>query len=137
MKVILLKDIKGVGKKFEEKNVADGYALNFLIPQKLAVSAVGPGGALVQELKEQDARHRAHNQQKLEESVGKISGQVVTLERRANEKGHLFEKITKEKLSELIGVEPEQILLVEPIQDLGTFEIGVGKTHFTLQVKRS
>ena len=39
MKVILLRDIKGVGKRYEEKNVSDGYAINMLIPKKLAVPA--------------------------------------------------------------------------------------------------
>ncbi len=53
MKVILLKDVKGIGKRFDEKTVSDGYALNFLLPQKLALVADKIGTAKVLELKSQ------------------------------------------------------------------------------------
>lgn len=59
MKVILLNDVKGVGKRFEEKDVADGYALNFLIPRKLALVADNAGRAKAEQMKVQsEARHR-------------------------------------------------------------------------------
>lgn len=53
MKVILLKDIKGVGKRFEEKNISDGYANNFLIPKNLAVPSTKHSEAMIKQLKEQ------------------------------------------------------------------------------------
>lgn len=114
--------------------MADGFAANKLFPQKLAVAANGQGAALVKQLKEQENAHRAEGLQKMEASLAKISGQTITLKMKANDKGSLFEKITREKLGEVIGVEASLIELKEPIKQTGTYEIPVGKTKFTLTV---
>ncbi len=135
MKIILLRDVKGVGRKYEEKNVSDGYAINFLLPRKLAVSMSGPGAAQVSELKKQDTQYKEREDQKLKESLQKIAGKTITLDMKANEQGHLFEKVTKEKLSELLGINSGLITLEEPIRELGTYEIPVGKTRFTLVLR--
>ncbi len=135
MKVILLKDVKGIGRKFEEKNVSDGFAINKLIPQKLAVAATGTGAATVKQLKEHEDATRAKSLQKLEASLAKVAGETVTLKMKANSQGHLFEKITREKLAEVIGVDEDLIVLEAPIKQVGTFEIPVGKTKFLLVVE--
>ena len=134
MKVIFLKDVKGKGRKFEEKNVSDGYALNFLIPQKLAVPAEGPGASSVKQLKEQEARAREKKGIILNESLSKIAGTTLTLKMKANAKGHLFEKVTKKKLGEILNLDPELISLSEPIQQIGNYEIPVGKTKVNLEI---
>lgn len=136
MKVILLKDIKGVGRKFEEKNVADGYALNKLIPQKLAVPAEGPGAGSVKVLKEQEAKAREKRGIKLSESISKIAGATITLKMNANEKGHLFASINADKLSKLLKAEgvdlaPDSILLEAPIKETGTFVVPVSVERST------
>ncbi len=60
MKIILLKDVKGVGKAFEERNVSDGHALNLLLPKGFAVVADNTGRAKVEQIKNQRAaRHNA------------------------------------------------------------------------------
>lgn len=71
MKVILLKDIKGVGKRFEEKNVSDGYAANFLFPQKSAVAHTPQGVAMVNQLKLQGEAKRIAEEKRLEEKHNK------------------------------------------------------------------
>lgn len=81
MKVILLKDVKGVGKKFEEKNVADGYAANFLIPQKLAIPLSGQSAAQVAELKKQSEAKRAAEDERLREKELKRLEKHEELER--------------------------------------------------------
>lgn len=134
MKVILLKDIKGVGKRFEEKNVSDGYAINKLIPQKLVVAAGGIGAAQVKQLKEQDTAYRVGELKKLELSLAKVAGQTIALKMKANEQGHLFQKITRAKLSKVTGIDEGLITLDEPIKQLGTYEVPVGKTKFILEV---
>jgi large subunit ribosomal protein L9 len=71
MKVIFLKDVKGQGRKWEEKNVSDGYALNFLIPQKLVVIADGPGRAKAKQIKEQEEKKRAEEDKRIKDKEAK------------------------------------------------------------------
>ncbi len=85
MKVILLKDIKGVGHKFEEKNVADGYASNFLFPQKLAVAASGSSAAQVAELKRQAEGKKSAEEKRLAEKEAKRLEKHLQLEKFRSE----------------------------------------------------
>jgi len=148
MKVILLKDVNGVGRKFEEKDVADGYALNMLIPKKLAVSATGSGAGAVKMLKEQEEQARAKRGKKLSENISKLGNTVVSIKMKANEKGRLFAALNAEKLSKLLkseqGIELEanHIMLKEPIKETGTFAVPVSvergkETSFTLSILKS
>lgn len=147
MKIILLKDIKGVGKRFDEKEVSDGYATNFLIPRKLAVSLAGSSAGTIRVLKEGIEKSREKKEETLALNISKLSGATFKVEMKANDKGHLFASLSKEKISEILkkeGIEinPENISLLEPIKETGTFEVpvsvGGGKeTSFTLEVKHS
>src|SRR5882724_6255490 len=103
MKIILLKDVKGVGRRFEEKNVSDGYAMNSLIPKKLAVLASDAGQ--IKTLKENEEKGRAGESKKIEESLDKISGIEINLTLKANEKNHLFASLSAIKLSEILKKE--------------------------------
>ena len=71
MKVILLTDIKGVGKRFEEKNISDGYAMNFLIPKKFAVPFTGQSEAMIKQLKEQSEAKKAVLEKEISEKEAK------------------------------------------------------------------
>lgn len=149
MKVILLKDIKGVGRRFEEKEVSDGHATNFLIPKNLVVPVTGGQAKKVQELKRQEEKKRAHEANELETGVAHIAGTKITIRRKANDQGHLFEKITLQKIIQILKEEKgitlgtEDLLLENPIKEVGTFEISInlaqaGKTvKFTLVVEPS
>lgn len=134
MKVILLRDVKGIGKKYEEKNVADGYAINKLLPQKLAVPAGTSAAKQVLALKNQDSAHKSREEQMNEEALRKIAGQTIVIKMKATEEGHLFEKMTREKLAKQLDIDPETIELNEPIKATGTYEVPVGKTKFTLEI---
>jgi large subunit ribosomal protein L9 len=144
MKVILLKDVKGVGRKFEEKNVADGYAINRLLPQKLAVAATGPGAAQAKELKKQAEQHKTNDLARLKQSLAQVAGQKVAISMKANEQGHLFaslnaEKLSRELMNKGLHVLPEHILLEAPIKQTGTFEVPVWvgpgvETKFSLEI---
>ncbi len=81
MKVILLKDVKGVGRKFEEQEVSDGYAINFLIPQKLAVTLTGQSAAQVRQLKEQGETKKESEIKKLNEKISKRLEKRLALEK--------------------------------------------------------
>lgn len=145
MKVILLKDVRGVGRKFEEKTVSDGYAVNMLIPQKLAVPANGPGAAQVKEMKKQLESHKAEDNEKLKAGLAHLAGKTVTLKMKANDQGHLFASINAEKLSKIlkdqegIEVSPENFELSHTLKQTGTFELKVKvspgvETKFNLEI---
>ena len=88
MKVVLLKDVKGVGKKFEEKNVSDGYAGNFLIPKKLAVAATEQSAVQTKQLREQEERNRRKEAERLEEKEAKRLEKHLALEKfRSEQRG--------------------------------------------------
>jgi large subunit ribosomal protein L9 len=144
MKVILLRDVKGVGKRYEEKNVGDGYAANFLLPKKLAVPATGAAAGQIKNMKESDAKHKEAELHKLEEEVRKLASTTINIKEKANEKNHLFAAITAEKLSLLlkekgISVPADCIVLESPIKELGTREVPIDikgkRTHFTLVIE--
>lgn len=143
MKVIFLKDVKGVGRMYEEKNVADGYATNFLLPKKLAVPATGAAAAEIKNLKEAKLKQMETNTSLQEAEIHKLSNKTVTLKSRANEKGHLYAAITDEMIGKLlekedINVGAEHIILEEPIREIGnhriSVKIGNKETHFNLEI---
>jgi large subunit ribosomal protein L9 len=145
MKVILLKDVKGIGKRYEEKEVSDGHATNFLIPRKLAVPASGSAAAQVKTLKAGEEKSKEAGLKTLETNISKISNTEVRVKMNANDKNHLFAALTAEKISQLlkkesgIEIDPDLILLEHPIKETGTHLVPVktplGKeTHFTLVV---
>lgn len=146
MKVILLKDVKGVGRRFEEKNVSDGYATNSLIPKKLAVPVGSGAAAQIKALKEQDDKNVEKELERIQESIAKIANTEVKVSMMANDKGHLFAALNAEKVSLLlkkeahVEVDPEYIVLDKPIKETGTHRVPVlvpgGKeTHLTLIIE--
>jgi large subunit ribosomal protein L9 len=131
MKVILLKDIKGVGKRFEEKEIADGYANNFLIPKKMVAPLSGASAGAIKNLKSQEEKMRAEEAQILKENIAKLKGLKLSITAKANEKGHLFASLNASKIREFLkekeGIEipADDILLKEPIKEIGTFEVPI------------
>lgn len=81
MKIILLKDVKGVGQRFDEKEVSSGHATNFLIPQKLAVAVSPSTLAMVKQLKEQGEKSRFAEQKELDEKLAKRQAEHEALEK--------------------------------------------------------
>lgn len=81
MKIILLKDIKGVGKRFEEKNVSDGYATNFLLPKNMALVADKASAAKIKQLKEQGEAKKAAEEAELNEKLAKREEKRKELEK--------------------------------------------------------
>ncbi len=126
MKVILLKDVKGTGKKGEIKEVSDGYARNFLLKKGAAVEATGAN------IKELDEKAKSKERKELiayEEAVllGKQMEEVnIVIEAKAGEGGRLFGSITSKEIAEQlkkqknIDVDKRKISLDEPIRSLGS-----------------
>lgn len=131
MKVVLLQDIKGTGKKGELINVSDGYARNFLMPRKLAKEA---DAQALNELKnaEQSRQHKiAVETAQAQENAKKLEGQILTMTAKAGQGGRLFGSVTgKEIANELkakfgVAVDKRKIVLESDIKAFGTYQCEV------------
>jgi len=88
MKIILLQDVKGVGKRFEEKNVSDGYAMNFLLPKNVALIADKAGIAKAKQMREQSETKRVAEEERIKEKESKRLEKSLELEKfRKEQKG--------------------------------------------------
>ena len=129
MKVILLADVKGSGKKDEIINVSDGYARNFLVPKKLAVEAK-PGA-----MKEIEKKRAAENAREAErvaaatEKANALRSKGITMPVKCGSQGRLYGSITTAEIAERLkaehGVEIDKrkIDLAEPIRTVGDVQI--------------
>lgn len=145
MKVVLLKDVSGVGRKGEVKTVSDGHALNFLIPQRYAEMGTLSVIARVERQKSEVTAQSKIQEDLLFKNLSALEGMTVELSEKANEKGHLFSGVHGETIvAELkkqkgLAVPPELFVLEKPIKEVGKHEISVktrGKIgKFTLIVK--
>jgi len=145
MKIVLNKDIKGVGKKHDIKTVADGFALNSLIPQGLAELATNTALARIEKIKSREVVDKKVREDLLSKNIKSLHDMVVEIVLPANEKGHLFAGIHTFEIAPLvkeqtrIDVLPEFIKLDKPIKEVGEHKIEVsihGKSAtFVLNVK--
>lgn len=127
MKVILLEDVKGKGKKGELCTVSDGYARNFLFPKNLAIEA---NAAAMSELKSREAsieHHRREDIAAAKETAAKLNGKTVTLHAKAGSAGKLFGSITSKEIAaqienELGIVIDRKKMNVADIKNFGEYE---------------
>jgi large subunit ribosomal protein L9 len=134
MKVILLKDIKKLGKKYEVKEVKSGYGRNYLIPQGLAKVATPENLKWAKERQKIEARKAEEELGKIGKLASEIDGLEVEVRVKVGDEGQLFEKISAQKISKRLkemgyAIARTQIDLAEPIKELGEFPIKVKFEH--------
>ena len=131
MKVILLKDVKGTGKREQVLEVSDGYARNFLLPRKLAVQASANAINTIQNAKSAEEHRQAQQRAATLELAQQMKDKEVRLKAKAGANGRLFGSITGEAIADAIkqqlGVEVDKrkIETGEPIKQAGRFELTV------------
>lgn len=131
MEVILLEDVPNVGKKYEEKTVADGYGTNYLIPRGLARVANETSRAELAEQKKRAEKRRAEEREKRTKQISELGEVSVEIEKRANEQGRLFASLKPENLAEAIsrqtGVEitADELEGQDTIDRVGEYKIKV------------
>lgn len=134
MKVIFLQNVKKVGVKDEVKDVNEGYARNFLIPQKLAVEA-SPKALSVLNKKLGEKAHRVEKENnQFNDVVTTLEEFILVIKRKANAEGHLFSSVTvKDIINELeknnLTLSEKDLDIKNPIKTLGKFEIPILKTN--------
>ncbi|MDD5569179.1 MAG: 50S ribosomal protein L9 [Candidatus Pacebacteria bacterium] len=134
MKVILLKNVAKIGDKNEVKEVSSGYARNFLFPKKLAIPATEEN-LLKWEEEQKNAEQKAEQDLlEMEKVASRLDGMEVVVEVKAGSEGQLFESVSKQKIAEKLkengfAVEKNQIVLEEPIKELGEFPVKLELKH--------
>ena len=130
MKVILLKDVKGVGKKGDVINAADGYARNFLFPRKLAQEATDSSMHILQNQKEAERRKKLAEIEAAQQLANELKGKEITLTVKSGENGRLFGSITgkdiADELNKQTGLDiDKKKIVVDNIRQLGSYEVEV------------
>ena len=131
MKVILLDNIKGVGKKDEIINASDGYARNYLLPKKLAVEANAENMSKLNNKKESANYKKDQEKQNAEELAKKLKGIMLKIKVKAGENGKIFGGVTSKEISENLKnqynfiVDKKKIELKEAIKTLRSFNVSI------------
>jgi large subunit ribosomal protein L9 len=134
MKVVFLEDVPNVAETGEVKEVADGYARNFLIPKKLAVLADARVSHLVEAQLKKKARLQAETEAEMRELARQLEGQEIVLKARAGAKDRLYGSITNADIADELEkrglvVDKRKIELDEPIREVGSYEIAIRLTR--------
>ena len=134
MKVILLKDIKGLGKRSEVKQVADGYARNFLIPRGWAKIATKQNLAGLKNQKDKETVEAEEDFKKIQDIVSKIDGFEVMIPCKIREEGKIYGSVTTAKIAEALkeagfDIKKSQIELGKPIKEIGEWPMKVSFPH--------
>lgn len=134
MKVVLLQDVRKIGRIYEIKEVADGYAINFLIPKKLVKKAT-------KEIVEWALTHQKINEEKAKADLGKtakllsqMDGLEVEILAKAGDKDQLFEKINSQKIATRLqemgfDIKKNQVVLEDDIKEIGEYDVKINFAH--------
>ena len=131
MKVVLLKDVKNIGKRDDIVNVSDGYARNFLFPQRLAAEATA---GTLKEISKKRAAQDAREAEQLAEAQARaaaLKGKLVTLAVKCGSQGRLYGSVTAAEVAEAleqqhgVTVDKRKIELGDPIREVGDREISI------------
>jgi len=131
MKVVFLKDISTKGKRGEIRDVANGYARNFLFPRGLAMPATAGAIKIAKVQSEEKSQRQARQQEEINELIQQLEAKELHLKARAGAKGRLHGAITSADiahgLSQLVNIEidKKKIELDEPLHHLGSYEVTI------------
>ncbi len=125
MKVILLEDVKSVGKKGELVNASDGYARNFLFPKKLAVEATKSNLNDFELKQKSEAKRKKEELEQAQQIAKELENKVVTVKVKTGENGKLFGSVTNKEVAEEIvkqtgmNIDKKKVSIGDPIKMVG------------------
>ena len=129
MRVLLLKDVRGFGKTGEVKEVAGGYAISYLFPNKLAEQVTEGGVKVAEQIKAAEARKVAKKANEAKTLAAKLEGRTVVFKARSGEGDRLYGSITAQDVADALSkssglsVDKRVIDLEHPIKSLGRHDI--------------
>ena len=146
MKIILLQDIAKIGKKFDVKEISNGYALNFLLPKKLAKMATDEAVRELEGEKKKYEEARIIEQKEIRKEIEKIKDAPIEIKAKTNKEGKLFASIDKKEIVKAVkeqnnfDLDFEMIELKKPIKEIGEHKIilktGEKETSLSLIVEK-
>lgn len=130
MKVILLQDVKKLGKKGDVIEASDGYARNYLFPRKLAEEATANALHVVNAKKENERRKKLAELEAAQKLAAELKGKEVTIDAKAGDNGRLFGAITNKDIAEVINNKfnlsiDKKKVVVNTIKVAGQYEVEV------------
>lgn len=131
MKIILLKDVPKVGKKYDVRDISDGFARNFLVARGLAEVATEKNIKKIEIAKKQANDELNIQKNLLLKNILGLDGKIIFLKEKANDKGHLFAGVRREEIRNAIknqlsiDVPVDCIELEHPIKEIGEFDLDV------------
>lgn len=131
MKVILLADIPGTGKKGQIVNVSDGYARNFLFPRKSAMPANDAAVREVERKNEAQRQREAEKRAAAEALAKSLSGKQILIKAKCGDKGRLYGSITTQEVAQALAaqhgieIDKRKIEMPEPVRNVGDSEVSV------------
>lgn len=142
MKVILLQDVKSLGKKGQIVNVSDGYARNFVLPKKVGVEATDKNKNELKLQKQHEDKIAAEKLQEAKDLAAKLDKMTIEVRMRAGEGDRVFGSVSSKEIAEAakkqfgIELDKKKIQVDEPIKGFGTYEVPIrlhtevtGKLH--------
>lgn len=134
MRVVLLENVEKLGSRFEVKDVADGYARNYLIPRGLAKTATDELLEWASDQQALQAEKAAIELEKVGDMASQMDGLEVEIPVKIGDKGQLFEKINSQKIAGVLKelgyeVKKNQVLLKDDIEELGEFDVKIKFAH--------
>lgn len=131
MKVVLLREVKGVGRIHETVETKDGYALNYLVPHGFAIPATPRARRDAESRCRQAAERKELNAKLLAQNIAALAEARIIIRTKANEKGHLYDAVGKSEIAQAakerahIDLPEDAIKLEKPIKEIGVFDIPV------------
>jgi len=129
MKVLFKKDVPDVAKAGQVKDVADGYARNYLIPRGMAVAATAGALKQVAEVQAVAARHAADEEQSARELKQRLEAQPIVIEAKAGTQGRLYGSVTSADVAMAIqkqigaNVERRDLEISDPVRQVGSYQV--------------
>ena len=123
MKVVLLKDVRNIGRAHSVITVSDGHALNHLIPNRMAVLATASNMKNAAQKESRVADQRTVEGALIKERIAALADGVVTITKKANELGHLYDAVDARDIAQATQLPVEVISLDKPLKDVGRHEI--------------
>jgi large subunit ribosomal protein L9 len=137
MKVVLLKDVRHMGRAHTVIDVADGHAINYLIPGKLAVRASASAVKIAGQKASAVGEKRSIEGALIKQTIEGLAEGKVTIAKKANDIGHLYDAVNASDIALAANLPADVIALEKPIKELGTFTVPVsnGESFGSIQVE--